>query len=69
MTDLFPILRLNPILFSDTASCLKKEKKLLKLFTAGAQQEGGGGGRGEGKGLPCPFLKIKKSALILEKSS
>ena len=55
MTDLFPILRLNPILFSDTASHLKKEKKLLKLFTAGAQQERGGEGGVRGKASPALF--------------
>ena len=26
-------------------------------------------GVGRGGGLPCPFLKIKKSALILEKNA
>ena len=31
--------------------------------TAGAQLGGGGGG------LPCPFLKIKKSTLILGKNA
>ena len=29
----------------------------------------GGEGRGRGQGLPCPFLKIEKSALILGKNS
>ena len=34
----------------------------------GATRVGGGEG-GQGGGLPCPFLKIEKSALILEKKA
>ena len=55
--------------FSDNSK--QVEQSIFKIFYQ-ARNYGGGKGRVEGGwvrggGLPCPFLKIEKSALILKK--
>ena len=53
----------QPLIRYVTLQSLRGNTKVLVSMRA-ARGEGGGGG-----GLPCPFLKIKKSALILEKNT